>query len=216
MRAGECTECGEKDIRILEVHHIKPFAKGGSNSPENLSVLCPTCHQKAEKGLINAKPVTGTGNLPRDEDRRRRESSIEQRDISGGQNVGIGAARDVHIHQSSEQGSERRGTDDWDHDEEFALEPGGYRYFLLKMGVGDKLSGIVESEGSVSCYVLGPASFQSFEDEEEFNAYWETEGVTKTKVSFSPTSGHKFYFVVDADEDEEEDFSISVKLRVDK
>jgi len=52
MRAGKCMACGETDIRVLEVHHIKPFAKGGSNSLWNLSVLCPNCHKKAQKGLL--------------------------------------------------------------------------------------------------------------------------------------------------------------------
>jgi 5-methylcytosine-specific restriction endonuclease McrA len=52
MRAGKCMACGDTDIRILDVHHIKPFAKGGSNQPWNLSVLCPSCHRKAQKGLI--------------------------------------------------------------------------------------------------------------------------------------------------------------------
>ena len=54
MRAGKCMVCGETDIRVLDVHHIKPFAKGGRNSPSKLSVLCPNCHRKAQKGLINA------------------------------------------------------------------------------------------------------------------------------------------------------------------
>ncbi len=53
MRAGKCMVCGEKDIRVLDVHHIKPFADGGSNKPSNLSVLCPNCHKKAQKGLIH-------------------------------------------------------------------------------------------------------------------------------------------------------------------
>src|SRR6266581_3732293 len=57
MRAGKCTECGEKDIRILQVHHIKPFSNGGSNDPTNLAVLCPNCHQRAEKGLIKPTPI---------------------------------------------------------------------------------------------------------------------------------------------------------------
>ncbi len=56
MNAGRCLQCGEKDIRILAVHHIIPFAKGGSNEPSNLTVLCPNCHSKADRRLI--EPVS--------------------------------------------------------------------------------------------------------------------------------------------------------------
>ena len=28
----------------LEVHHIKPLARGGGNEPENLQVVCRGCH----------------------------------------------------------------------------------------------------------------------------------------------------------------------------
>ncbi len=52
QQAGKCMNCGMTDITVLEVHHIKLFAKGGSNQPENLSVLCPTCHKKAQNGQI--------------------------------------------------------------------------------------------------------------------------------------------------------------------
>ncbi len=84
------------------------------------------------------------------------------------------------------------------------------------MEVGDKLTGVVESQGNVSCYVLGPNSFRSFEDDQDFNPYWDSEGVTRTKVSFSPRSGHKFIFVVSHDEEDDDNYSVSVKLRVEK
>ena len=38
-----CTECGAR--RRLDVHHIKPLAKGGTNKPDNLVFLCRPCHQ---------------------------------------------------------------------------------------------------------------------------------------------------------------------------
>jgi hypothetical protein len=31
---------------------VKQFSKGGSNQPWNLSMLCPICHRKAQKGLL--------------------------------------------------------------------------------------------------------------------------------------------------------------------
>jgi len=57
MMAGKCLSCGEKDIRVLDVHHIKPFSKGGSNKPSNLTVLCGTCHRKADRGLIRPRSL---------------------------------------------------------------------------------------------------------------------------------------------------------------
>lgn len=56
QQAGKCLACGLADITVLDVHHVKPFAKGGSNRPWNLSVLCPTCHRKAQNGHL--KPPT--------------------------------------------------------------------------------------------------------------------------------------------------------------
>jgi hypothetical protein len=220
MRAGECTECGENDIRILQVHHIKPFADGGSNEPANLAVLCPNCHQRAEKGLIKPTPISEIETLsPRHKEDQPR-SKVEQHHISG-PNVGFGSARDVTIYQSpqsiSPQSTEhRKPVDDYEIDEEFRLEPDGWRYFELELSVGEKLSGIVDSGEDVSCWVLGPNSLQSFQDGDNFNPYWESENVTRTKVSFKPKSGHKFFFVVYRDEDADEDASVSVKLRTEK
>jgi hypothetical protein len=221
MTAGECSGCGEKDIRLLQVHHIKPFAKGGSNKLTNLSVLCPNCHQKAQKGLIKSTSVADMKTMPRkyEPEKLRGESRVEQSHISGS-NV-VGTARDVTIYQSpqsiSPQSAEhRKPTDDYEIDEEFSLEPDGWRYFELEVSVGEKLSGIVEADEDVSCWVLGPNSLQSFEDGDDFNPYWETEDVTKTKVAFKPKSGHKFFFVVYRDADADEDASVSVKLRTEK
>jgi predicted HNH restriction endonuclease len=37
-----CRQCG--NTIKLEVHHLKPRHKGGTNSPENLITLCENCH----------------------------------------------------------------------------------------------------------------------------------------------------------------------------
>ena len=143
------------------------------------------------------------------------KSKVEQSQISG-PNVGVGTARDVHIHQTSQSVPlPQRSSDDWDIDAEFKLQPDEYRSFALRIGVGDKLSGFVEAEDDVSCWVLGPNSLQSLEDGEDFNPYWEGEDITKVRVSFIPKSGHKFFFVVYRDEEEDEDVSVSVKLRAE-
>lgn len=40
---GKCSYCGAENV-TLGVHHITPIAEGGDNSPENLVLLCSTCH----------------------------------------------------------------------------------------------------------------------------------------------------------------------------
>ena len=47
-----CQHCkGKSKDSILNVHHIE-YRKTGGNSPDNLIVLCETCHIKHHKGLI--------------------------------------------------------------------------------------------------------------------------------------------------------------------
>lgn len=41
----ECAYCGKKDTP-LEIEHIKPRSKGGSNRISNLTLACHTCNQK--------------------------------------------------------------------------------------------------------------------------------------------------------------------------
>lgn len=48
LRDGcKCMECGKVNTR-LEVHHINPRRKNGSNTLGNLITLCKKCHQKTE------------------------------------------------------------------------------------------------------------------------------------------------------------------------
>lgn len=42
----QCVSCGESDFRVLNLHHIIPKSKGGTNDVENLQVLCANCHYK--------------------------------------------------------------------------------------------------------------------------------------------------------------------------
>ncbi len=50
-----CVLCG--DAENLEVHHIIPRAKGGSNRPQNLVTLCANCHRKVTLGEIEIDTV---------------------------------------------------------------------------------------------------------------------------------------------------------------
>jgi hypothetical protein len=42
---GKCTICGS--TRAIEIEHIKPFAKGGDSSLQNLNLLCRSCNQRS-------------------------------------------------------------------------------------------------------------------------------------------------------------------------
>lgn len=50
--AGTCEGCGEqgpflkKGEPFLEVHHVKPLGKGGSDTAENAAGICPNCHRE--------------------------------------------------------------------------------------------------------------------------------------------------------------------------
>ena len=45
-----CQECGAKGE--LEVHHITPISKKGTNNPRNLITLCPQCHRRKTNSLL--------------------------------------------------------------------------------------------------------------------------------------------------------------------
>lgn len=53
-----CQDCKIDSIEHntgLDVHHIIPRSKGGSDHPHNLKSLCPKCHRKYTKHLANFK-----------------------------------------------------------------------------------------------------------------------------------------------------------------
>ncbi len=61
--ANTCQLCGwnrdkwtRDDPRILELHHIKEHAAGGSNTPDNLTTLCSRCHDKVHAGREQLPP----------------------------------------------------------------------------------------------------------------------------------------------------------------
>lgn len=43
-RGETCEQCGAGKFGQLQAHHIKPFWKGGSNTAQNLQLLCIRCH----------------------------------------------------------------------------------------------------------------------------------------------------------------------------
>ncbi len=42
----KCETPGCNHTRFLEIHHLVPRSKGGTNDPTNLSVLCSACHRR--------------------------------------------------------------------------------------------------------------------------------------------------------------------------
>jgi len=48
-REGRCPVCGAHNVP-LEVAHIIPIARGGTENPENLTVLCANCHRSMDRG----------------------------------------------------------------------------------------------------------------------------------------------------------------------
>lgn len=58
-RPGACEVCGwvPPSVRgvplsgILNLHHIVPLRRGGSSDPDNLILLCATCHSIAHAGM---------------------------------------------------------------------------------------------------------------------------------------------------------------------
>lgn len=50
---GWCEACGwtppDQDWRLLDLHHVRRISNGGKSEPDNLVVLCPTCHRIADR-----------------------------------------------------------------------------------------------------------------------------------------------------------------------
>jgi hypothetical protein len=66
--ALQCRACGrrpegaENYHRGFEYHHLQPKSQGGSDSPENLAVVCRQCHQSFHGA--NVAPNVTVGPLP--------------------------------------------------------------------------------------------------------------------------------------------------------
>lgn len=48
---GKCVYCGEELVKGQHIDHIMPLSKGGTNWPDNLQLLCPTCNLRKNAKL---------------------------------------------------------------------------------------------------------------------------------------------------------------------
>lgn len=49
----ECEICGDRNVDILERHHIVPRTDKTMNHDDyNLAIICPSCHAKTHSGQI--------------------------------------------------------------------------------------------------------------------------------------------------------------------
>jgi len=53
-----CGSGGRLSNLILEVHHIIPVSKGGSDERDNLQVLCVVCHDIIHYGRHTGRDIT--------------------------------------------------------------------------------------------------------------------------------------------------------------
>lgn len=54
---SRCVFCEESEVAALEIHHIVSVEIGGTNGPENLILVCSTCHSKITQGVISQNDV---------------------------------------------------------------------------------------------------------------------------------------------------------------
>ncbi len=59
MYGHQCYVCGFDEV--TEVHHIIPRSAGGTNSMDNLVLLCPNHHALADRGMIEIKLINING-----------------------------------------------------------------------------------------------------------------------------------------------------------
>lgn len=54
---SQCSFCDEDDVSALEIHHIVAVESEGSDGPENLILVCSSCHSKITHGVISSADV---------------------------------------------------------------------------------------------------------------------------------------------------------------
>lgn len=88
---SQCPFCGERDVNVLEIHHITERADNGTNDPHNLILLCSNCHSKITSGAITTLEVLSMkkqmSNLNHPSQGNGKPTNVIS--ISGGQQSGV-------------------------------------------------------------------------------------------------------------------------------
>lgn len=66
-----CPFCGEREISLLDIHHIIPRSQGGPNEELNLILTCKKCHIDIEEGTISVSEIM-----------KKKQELIQQKTIS--------------------------------------------------------------------------------------------------------------------------------------
>ena len=76
-QGNQCNRCGSSDL--LSLHHILPQSKGGTDSYDNIMVLCEPCHAYAH-GMVYKHKSNEEKNRKQEERDLRRAWKIINRD----------------------------------------------------------------------------------------------------------------------------------------
>lgn len=87
---SRCPFCGEESIDTLEIHHILEKSLGGTDTPENLILVCSNCHSKITAGAItNSDVLKKKQNLSSEQNMKPSKTEAKIFNISTGINTGI-------------------------------------------------------------------------------------------------------------------------------
>jgi hypothetical protein len=73
---SSCSFCGERDVNVLEIHHIESRADGGNNEPDNLILVCSNCHSKITDGAVSIYEVFRAKMALQNKSREAKETSL--------------------------------------------------------------------------------------------------------------------------------------------
>lgn len=88
-----------------------------------------------------------------------------------------------------------------------------YVVYEFTMEKDEKVIGEISSDDYFNVYFLTPRNLTRFENNEEIDEEYGTEGVSKTKISFVPDKPGKFCCIIENEGKEEIDVAVSLFIR---